>query len=266
MTTPPSATRPKRSRLRLENVTLCAVSSSNLAATVRALEASLAQIEFAEALLFTDQEPAAIGVAASSEIEVVAIEPIRSSEAYSRFILEELAERIGTSHCLIVQWDGHVIDAGRWREEFLEYDYIGASWPQFHDGHEVGNGGFSLRSRRLIEACRRPGFAVHHPEDVAICRTNRVFLEGLGLRFAPVELANRFSAERASDPSGTFGYHGVFLMPQVLGERSFWEVYQSLSDKGSVWIDFGLLLRAVLRRPGGVRRALTLAFDRFISG
>ena len=39
-------------------------------------------------------------------------------------------------------------------------DYIGAPWPHFRDGHNVGNGGFSLRSRRLLEACRELPFDV----------------------------------------------------------------------------------------------------------
>ena len=60
--TPPSdhqaANKP---RLALPSVTLCAVSSSNLRATVLAMETSLAQIEFADALLFTDRSPADLG-------------------------------------------------------------------------------------------------------------------------------------------------------------------------------------------------------------
>ena len=245
-------------RRRLETVTLCAVSSSNMEATVLAMKASLAQIEFAEALLFTDRDAASLGLDESSEIRVVPIRPIRSSEAYSHFMLNDLAAHIATDHALIVQWDGHVIDAGRWQDRFLDYDYTGASWPQFDDGHDVGNGGFSLRSRRLMEACRQPGFELHHPEDLAIGRTNRAFLEDLGLRFAPADIANQFSAERASDPARTFGYHGVFLMPQVLGVEGFWRVYTALSDRSTLWVDFGILLRAVSQGKGGISRAFVL--------
>ena len=229
-------------RLKLDSVTLCAVSSSNVEATVRALEASMAQIEFAEVVLFThvEWEP-------ETDIRTIAIDELTSSRGYSDFLLRRLADHITTEHCLIVQWDGHVIDAARWRVEFLDYDYIGASWPQFSDGREVGNGGFSLRSRRLMEACRHPDFKAHHPEDIAICRTNASLLEGMGLKFAPVALADAFSAERASDPAMSFGYHGVFLMPRVLGAERFWELYKTLSERSTVWVDFGTLLRAVLR-------------------
>ncbi|MEM7688714.1 MAG: DUF5672 family protein [Pseudomonadota bacterium] len=226
------------------------------------MKVSLAQIEFADALLFTDHDPALLGLDATSGIRVVAIDPITSSEAYSRFMLEELADHIETDHCLIVQWDGHVIDAGRWQDAFLEYDYIGASWPQFDDGYEVGNGGFSLRSRRLLEACRAPEFERHHPEDLAICRTNRAFVESLGLSFAPVELANQFSTERTGDPSFSFGYHGVFLMPQILGVEVFWRTYQCLSDRKTVWADFGPLVRSIYNAKDGLSRAVSFALKR----
>lgn len=263
MTAPPLLAEPDAPRLRLPSVTLCAVSSSNLEATVQALQISLAQIDFADALLFTDRDPASLGLDAASDIRVIPIDPIRSSEAYSRFMLEKLADHIRTDHGLIVQWDGHVIDAARWQDAFLEYDYIGASWPQFDDGHEVGNGGFSLRSRRLMDACGAREFKAHHPEDVAIGRTNRALLESLGLRFAPVEIADQFSAERTGDPALTFGYHGVFLMPQVLGAERFWQTYKKLSDRGTLWVDFGKLLGAVLRGQRGVSRVLALSRDRF---
>ncbi|MEM9084356.1 MAG: DUF5672 family protein [Pseudomonadota bacterium] len=255
----------EKPRLRLKTITLCAVSSSNLMATVQAMEASLSQIEFAGALLFTDQEAPAIGLKPTSEIQVVSIDKIQSSEAYSHFLLERLPRHISTSHCLVVQWDGHVIDAGRWNDEFLKYDYIGASWPQFVDGHDVGNGGFSLRSVRLMKACGKPEFRSHHPEDVAICRTNRAFLEDLGMHFAPVELADQFSAERASDPSNTFGYHGAFLMPKVMGVDAFWRVYRGLSDRKTIWTDFGSIFSSVGRRQGGAGRALILLRDRMLA-
>lgn len=233
-------------RLRLQGVTLCAVSSSNLKATVAALRTSMSYIDFAEAILFTHVNP----MGAELGLDGIRIEPIgrlASSRAYSRFILECLADYISTDHCLIAQWDGHVIDPTFWRSEFLCYDYIGASWPQFGDGRDVGNGGFSLRSKRLMEACRESDFEMHHPEDLAICRTNRELLENRGMRFAPRNLANAFSAERDSDPSRSFGYHGAFLMPRVLGSNRFWALYEGLDNRRSVWVDFWRIALGVRR-------------------
>ncbi|ARU16706.1 DUF5672 family protein [Croceicoccus marinus] len=245
-------------RLSLPQVTLCAASSVNLAATIRALEACMAQIDFAQVLLFTDSASIAKAPPVPAPIKLVHVAPMLSSAAYSSFILKGLADHVVSSHCLVVQWDGHVIDAGRWSAEFLDYDYVGASWPQFGDGHDVGNGGFSLRSRRLLEACRSPDFAAHHPEDLAIGRTNRPLLEAKGMRFAPREVADRFAAERAGDPDRSFGYHGVFLMPRVLGAEGFWTAYASLDERSSLKPDFADLLRAVFGGARGARRALAM--------
>ena len=69
-------------------------------------------------------------------------------------MLQELHDHISTAHALCIQWDGYVLNAQAWDASFLDYDYIGSVWPQFGDGHRVGNGGFSLRSKRLLEAWR----------------------------------------------------------------------------------------------------------------
>ncbi|MBV7266323.1 DUF5672 family protein [Erythrobacter ani] len=249
-------------RLTLPEVTICAASSTNVEATILALKTSLAYVEPADAILFTDVDLEQVGLVVGEGIRVVKIGELTTSAAYSQFILEQLVDHIESSHCLVVQWDGHIIDPACWSPEFLEYDYVGASWPQFGDGHCVGNGGFSLRTRKLMDACRAPGFESHHPEDVAICRTNRTLLDQSGIRFAPVELADKFAAERASDPSRTFGYHGVFLMPKVLGAEGFWEVYLSLDERGSLKPDFGTLRRAVQHGEHGGRRSLRMVGDR----
>lgn len=245
-------------RLALPQVTLCAVSSINVTATIRALEASIAKIDFADCLLFTHEPLPPL----HPPIRAVPIARLTSSQAYSEFLLSQLAAHVGTSHCLVIQWDGHVLDAGRWDPAFLDYDYIGASWPQFSDGHDVGNGGFSLRSKRLLDACRAPRFKPAHPEDTMIGRTHRPWLEAQGLRFAPRAIADRFSAERAGDVSTSFGFHGVWHMPQVLGIEEFWSIYRTLDDRSTVRHDLGQLLQQVGRGKCGTRRAVRMLVDR----
>jgi len=245
------------SRLALPQVTLCAASSVNVAATVRALEASLAQIDFAQCKLFTDNpiRPDHPG------ITVVPIPRLTSSLAYSHFLLSQMVDHIDTLHCLIVQWDGHVLDATRWRSVFLDYDYIGARWPQFGDAHDVGNGGFSLRSRRLMKACGEAGFHPHHPEDVAIGRINREWLESKGMRFAPSAIADLFSTERAGDLSASFGYHGAWLMPRAIGVEAFWNLYHDLDDRGTIRHDFVYILKQIRKGRGGWQRVLRMFLD-----
>lgn len=246
------------SRLDLPQVTLIAVTSVNISATIAALKESMAQIGFGSAKLLTDRAPAQI----PEGIEWVSIAPLASAQAYSDFILHHLADHVATPYCLLIQWDGHVLDADRWLPEFLGYDFVGASWPQFVDGHDVGNGGFSLRSRALLEACRDPGFRPSHPEDLAIGRHNRDWLEAQGLRFAPRALADTFASERAGNSATSFGYHGVWQMPGILGRQKFWLIYLSLDERGSIRHDFYSLLRQVARGKGGVKRALHLIRNR----
>lgn len=250
-------------RLSLPGVTLCAVASVNVDATVAALVRSLALVDCARALLFTDAAVPDL----PAGIERIEIAPLRSLTAYSQFVLYRLADWVETSHCLIVQWDGFVTAPEAWEPAFLAYDYIGAPWPQFADGHDVGNGGFSLRSRRLMLACRDPGFHDDGTaEDLVIARTNRAMLEERhGIVFAERELAGRFSRERADAGLRTFGFHGVFNLPSVVGIDGFWDLYRSLDHKGTVRIDFWPLLRAVAAGPGGLLRALRMLWDSLTS-
>lgn len=245
-------------RLHLPNVTLCAATSVNVAATIASLEASLAQVEFADCLLFTDADVRPTDTA----IKVVPIPRISSAKDYSQFLLRQLAHHIASTHCLVAQWDGHIMNPASWDPDFLKFDYIGASWPQFDDGLDVGNGGFSLRSRRLLEICARPDFVPVHPEDVSIGRINRRKLEALGIKFAPKEIADRFATERAGDTFKAFGFHGVWLMPKLLGPERFWRIYCSLDDRNTIRHDLADLLADLSRGPKGKRRAMKMFFDR----
>ena len=246
-------------RLELPAVTLCAVSSVNLPATLAALRSCLDQADFAECLLLTD----AAGLEADPAIRIVPIGRLNSSQEYSKFILRKLADHIRTDHCLIVQWDGFILDARQWTPDFLEFDYIGAPWPQFSDGHDVGNGGFSLRSRKLLEACRDPLFREGHPEDIAICRTNRALLEAEhGIRFADRLTADRFAVERTVPNGPTFGFHGIFNMSEALGPDRFWQTYLTLDDRRTAFTDYGLLMWQLGRGQDSMSRRARLTWDR----
>ncbi|MCW2411759.1 MULTISPECIES: DUF5672 family protein [unclassified Sphingobium] len=250
MTVPP--------RLALPDVTLCAITSVNVEATVAALQRCLSAVDFAECLLFTDLPVDKPG------IRVVPIPSLDSAEAYSLFILRELPAHIRTNHVLTVQWDGFILNSAAWRAEFLDYDYVGATWPQFQSGNRVGNGGFSLRSKRLLQACLDPSFRASHPEDLAVCRENHALLvERHGLRFAEEDVADRFAYERTRVRGPTFGFHGVFNMPDALGLDGFWDVYQSLDERSALKPDFLRLACRVLGGKGGPRRVATMLRDRW---
>jgi hypothetical protein len=243
----------------LPTVTLIAATSVNVAATIKALDHCLDLAAFADCLLFTDDR---------SEVENAAIRRIdvarmTSSSDYSRFMLQDLVEHIRTDHVLVVQWDGFILNPGAWDPVFLDFDYIGAPWPQFGDGHDVGNGGFSLRSKRLLEACRDPAFVHADPEDVAICRLNRALLEDKhGLRFAPRMVADHFAYERTSPPALAFGFHGIFNMIDAIGAEDFWAVYRSLDERGTASRDTWTLMRQLRLAEAPAGRRARVLLDR----
>jgi hypothetical protein len=208
----------------LTNVTLVAVTSVAVHATVEALQASLQQVEFGKALLLSDRP----SPASNPSVEWRPIKPLRSRADYSRFMLRELATHIETSHALCVQWDGFVLNGSAWNPRFLDYDYIGAVWPHFRDGLNVGNGGFSLRSRRLLTACQSLPFDGAESEDIVIGRTCRAVLEGQGIRFAPEALARTFAYERTRLSGTEFGFHGAFNLVRLLGDQASRELFATI--------------------------------------
>jgi hypothetical protein len=153
----------------------------------------------------------------------IRINPIRSIRDYSSFLLHSLYHFIEEEHFLVIQWDGFPLRAELWQPEFLGYDYIGAPWGNAPEHLAVGNGGFSLRSKKLLKALQGNPVKVDssltdsHVEDVLIGKYYRPYLESEGIRYAPLEVASRFSTE---DPKSleTFGFHGVGLLAFALEE------------------------------------------------
>jgi SAM-dependent methyltransferase len=162
-------------------------------------------------------------------IDIVPI-PAMSYDEYGKFILTGLADHIETPHCLTIQDDGFIVNPNMWEDEFLDYDYMGALWRGRGDPKTWvnGNGGFSLRSKRLLDEVKllyeeihgdeppkpnhRKGFFV---EDQWICKYHRKEIESRGIAFAPVEMCQDFSVEFEHQNEKTFGFHGskYKLMP-----------------------------------------------------
>jgi hypothetical protein len=103
---------------------------------------------------------------------------------------------------------------------FLNYDYIGAPWPH-HQEFNVGNGGFSMRSAKLVNAVQNFILPddLNSAEDLVICRYLRARLEDkIGLKFASKSMAEKFSYEMYPVSHKTFGFHGLFNLPSIMGE------------------------------------------------
>jgi hypothetical protein len=200
--------------LSLPDVTLFVIDGGvALPLTRLALSDTLKQIKPAKVLIFSAQPE----VWRQDGYDVLPIGRCRSAEEAMRVMWYKVPNPIETSHMLHVEWDGWVINAEMWRDEYLDYDYIGAPWPWYQDDHKVGNG-LGVRSVRLMRFLRDnpTRFPLPLREDEGICRVYRPALEQEGFRFAPLELATEFSWERGPCPGPTFAYHGCFNWPQVL--------------------------------------------------
>ena len=233
-------------RLALPQVTLCIVDTRAPALAAQSLQHSMAGIDFGRVLLFCH---AWVPPAPLPGIEVVDIAEITSGADYSRFVLRELPVHIHTPFVLITQWDGFVRTPEAWTDEFLQWDYLGAVWPDQPAGRNVGNGGFSLRSQRLLKAGLDPFITEFHPEDLMLGRTYRARLEeDHGVRFAPPELARRFAFENHAPRGPVFGFHGPYNLPRVLDEATLLSWLPQLPDAFFRSRDARRLARAMLAR------------------
>jgi hypothetical protein len=234
------------SRLALPQVTLCAVDTRTPGAALEGMQRSMAQIDFGDAILFTD--PQRLNEVSDPRVRVLPAH-IDSVPAYSEFMLRGLAPHVNTSHVLITQWDGFVIHPKAWDTAFLEADYLGAPWIWCDRSIAVGNGGFSLRSKKLLDAMLDPDFKPSHPEDLAICHRNRdLLVQRHGIRFGDYALAERFSYEPRRPSLPTFGVHGLFNFGDFMAEDELMRFVAGLPDSMMRGVDARNLARNLLRQ------------------
>jgi hypothetical protein len=201
--------------LYLDKVTLLCVENRAPNLALFAIKESTKNIKFKKIVLVTDLEEK---IDVTDEICLFQAPTIKSTKDYSEFLLSDISHLIEGSHVLIIQWDSLIINPDLWDEAFLNFDYIGAPWPH-HPNTPVGNGGFSLRSVKLIKALQNVDIVKCHPEDQAICINNKEILENkYGIRFAPINTANKFAIERGSWRN-SFGFHGMFNFAQSLNNK-----------------------------------------------
>jgi Protein of unknown function (DUF5672) len=245
-------------KLALPNVTLACVDTRTPQLALAALERCMAQVSFARVVLFTDTTTQRSFPAGVDDVHV----SISSMTEYSQFMLRGIAAHITTPFVLVVQWDGYVLNADAWDPEFLTCDYIGAPFRSAPDGWFVGNGGFSLRSARLLAAMQDPGMIISNPEDICICHENRLRLErDHGIRFATTELASRFAFERVAPDGPTFGFHGLYNMHRVLDDAALQALMRAMPDEMVCGVDGRDFCRALIA-DGRLELAATIISKR----
>ena len=206
-------------KVNLDNVTIVSVAGIKAKEALYALKYSMHGINFKRAILITPED------ITDDTVEIIKCEPL-NYEQYNHFIVYRLHEYIDTEYALVVQNDGYVVNPTVWTNAFLEYDYIGALWPipgdsisykdPFGNVHRMGNGGFSLRSKKLLELPSKIGmewkeYYGNYHEDGFICVHNRHVFESNGCKFAPNDIAALFSQEtNVPENEGIIplGFHG----------------------------------------------------------
>ncbi len=219
--------------MKLPNVTLISYDNTDdPSRTLRALEFSSREIKFADVVLVCRKTPDGANGTTIQRVH---------EKGYAAAMVWEVAglrNYIQTDFALAIHHDGYVINPGTWRDDWLQYDFIGAPWPLLpHVNHpgksefphgRVGNTGFCLKSKAFmqrtaelrdlfIRASKRPDqYGQQYAGDTFCCQHQRPALEQRGITFAPVEVAAGFAWESnieeiPGDRPHAFGFHNFAL-------------------------------------------------------
>jgi hypothetical protein len=147
----------------LNRVTLISIDTTDrIEETIQAVYTSMNGISYGSVKIITTPENIEQYQDSLKDDGILLEEPkieISSYNDYNYYVVYKLGEHVDTSHCLLVQQDGFVLFPEKWDNDWLNYDYIGAPWPYAEDAyidpfgnhHRVGNGGFSLRSKKFLD-------------------------------------------------------------------------------------------------------------------
>lgn len=228
-----------------KDITLVAIEFQWYDLTKYAIERSLEHIDPKEIVIISDKEilPGARHIIRP---------PVANISEYAEIMLKGTAEHVETGHALYVQWDGIANDSTQWTDDFLKYDYIGAPWPWEPEGFNIGNGGFSLRSKKLLDACQDPAVCLTDVESVAedniIGKTKRTYLETeYGIQFPTKEIAQQFSFE-LGEHKPSFGFHGLWNIFNLMSDADMDYFMPKIDYKGWNFYKWHHVLAAALRR------------------
>lgn len=192
-------------KLQLKNVTLVAVTSVKVMETVKAMKYSMKGIDFGDAVFVSHRKPIYLPL----NIRFEKTDKLTDIDCFNYKMLYELTDYIHTDFCMVVHYDGFVVHPECWRDEFLDYDYIGAPWPIPNDDFtyrdingtlcRVGNS-VGIRSKRLLDFPKKANLPFeedhgNHHEDGFICVKNKHLFEAAGMKIAPLEVAKYYSHE-----------------------------------------------------------------------
>jgi len=198
----------------IDDVTLVTIETMYHDLAARAMQETLDRVPFKHVLVFSDRD----FLPGSRHVNI----QHGNMFNYCNLLLKGLNEFIDTKYMIFQQWDAMVHDGSKWTNDFLLHDYIGAVWPWRPAGQNVGNGGFSLRSKRLLEQLAAPHIKLEPDgehgvqEDNYISILHRPWLESQGMVFAHPGLADRFSIELNPGGADAMAHHGFWNIVQFM--------------------------------------------------
>jgi hypothetical protein len=227
--------------LNLNNVTLICVDTVDLNRVLKSIDKSTAVAKFTNIYIFTDNIPIETTYSNNQKITFIKIDKLKNIQQYSAFMMKMLGKYLTKNvnffgHILIVQHDSWIVNPKSWTDEFLEYDYIGAPFA-CHPELTQGNGGFSLRSIKLCKHLFKD-YKIQNifEEDNNICHEYRSYLELQGFKFAPEELAAKFSVE-GRPITNQFGQHCADKIEIGTDQNGTRKIY--IQDKVKVYPENG---------------------------
>lgn len=204
--------------LKLNDVTLVVVTSVKHDENVKALKHSIKDIEFESVKFISDIKPESL----PDNVEYIKCDKL-DYVGFSRFTFLELWKYVDTKFSLLVHHDGFIIRPDLWDDDFLNFDYIGAPWEYSETAYvtdygehvEQGNGGVCLRSKKILEMPSKLGLSLqerqgYYNDDGNFCVYQRKTFLDNGIKYAPKELAAKFSTEIWIPGVSTesFAFHG----------------------------------------------------------
>ena len=192
----------KKQKLPIDLIT---VNTNRVQDGINALNFSSKEIEFNNILLLSNED-------VYGNFNLVKKKKLNNVEDYNKIILS-LNNYISSDFALVIQHDGHVINPSKWSKNFLNYDYIGAPWPNnkkwnkrwdsYEEGdiikknlnkNRIGNGGFSLRSKKFLEYSTKFN-EIDLPEDIFLNLYNYDIAVENNILYPDISTAIQFSYE-----------------------------------------------------------------------
>jgi len=207
-------------KLDLQLVDLIAISSVRIEETIKSLKLSMLSANFKSVKFLTHVDKESFAHLDIEGIDFIKINEIKTHLEYSDFCLR-LNNYLDSDFILIVQNDSFITNNNLWSDEFLDYDYIGAPWTEqqakdWGIPNRVGNGGFSLRSRKFLQYASQFDSTRGANEDGFLTNFTYQYAINFGIKYAPVEIASTFAIEKIEttyNPDNHFGFHGAHILP-----------------------------------------------------